>query len=187
MITRTLYTLVALVGLTATAMFYYEAFSGSRGTAVKLKVGDHAPDFELPSQSGKMVRLSSFQHRKNVVLYFYPKDNTPGCTREACNFRNDLDRFASQDTEVIGISLDSVESHQQFAKRYGLNFTILSDGGRVAAMEYGVLGSLLGFNYAKRTTFLIDKQGIVRNIFTNVSVSGHSEELLAAIQQLPRS
>ncbi len=185
--TKTLYALVAMVGLTATVMFYYDAFSNPQEGLMKLKIGEQAPDFELPSQTGQMVRLSSFKDKKNVVLYFYPKDNTPGCTQEACGFRNDLSRFASQDTEVIGVSLDSVESHQRFAKKYGLNFTLLSDSDHAVSNEYGVLGSLLGFKYAKRTTFLIDKSGTIRNIFQNVSVGNHSAELLAAIQQLSRS
>ncbi|MBZ5536678.1 MAG: peroxiredoxin [Acidobacteriia bacterium] len=152
---------------------------------MKLKEGDPAPDFELPSQAGQLVRLSSFQNKKNVVLYFYPKDNTPGCTREACSFRNDLAQFASKDTDVLGVSLDSVESHQKFSQKYGLNFTLLSDRDRVAASEYGVVGSFLGLKYARRTTFVIDKLGIIRRIFDKVDVSKHSEELLAALQHLP--
>jgi thioredoxin-dependent peroxiredoxin len=183
--TKTLYALVAMVGLTATVMFYYDAFSSPKETTMKLKEGDPAPDFELPSQAGQRVRLSSFQHKKNVVLYFYPKDNTPGCTREACGFRNDLAQFTSKDTEVLGVSLDSVESHQKFSQKYGLNFTLLSDRDRVAASEYGVMGSFLGLKYARRTTFVIDKSGIIRKIFDKVSVSKHSEELLAALQHLP--
>lgn len=185
--TKTLYALVAMVGLIATVMFYYEAFSNPKGAVMKLKEGDRAPDFELPSQTGERVRLSSFQNRKNVVLYFYPKDNTPGCTKEACNFRNELAQFASEDTEVLGVSLDSVASHQKFAKRYELNFTLLSDNEQVVAPEYGVLGSLLGFKYAKRKTFLIDKSGTIRKIFSTVNVNRHYEEVLAAIHALSGS
>ena len=151
-----------------------------------LKIGDPAPDFELQSQTGKTVRLSSFEHKKNVVLYFYPKDNTPSCTTEACNLQNDLAQFASRDTEVIGVSLDSVDSHRRFAQKYGLNFDLLSDKDRVVARQYGVLGSLMGLKYAKRTTFVIDKEGIVRNIFEHVSVDKHNAEVWAAIQNLPR-
>lgn len=183
--TKTLYVLVAMVGLTATVMFYYEAFSNPKETTMKLKEGDPAPDFELPSQAGQQIRLSSFQNKKNVVLYFYPKDNTPGCTREACSFRNDLGQFASRDTEVLGVSLDSVESHQKFSQKYGLNFTLLSDHDRVAATEYGVMGSFLGLKYARRTTFVIDKSGVIRKIFDKVNVGNHSAELLAALQNLP--
>jgi peroxiredoxin Q/BCP len=185
--TKTLYALVAMVGLTATAMFYYDAFSAPKGTIMKLKEGDPAPDFELPSQSGQSVRLSSFQKQKNVVLYFYPKDNTPGCTQEACNFRKELAQFTSRDTEVIGVSLDSIESHQKFAQKYGLNFKLLSDRDRLVAGEYGVIGSLLGLRYAKRTTFVIDKSGIIRKIFLNVSVRNHNDEVLAALRQLSDS
>ncbi|MFI5176083.1 MAG: peroxiredoxin [Terriglobia bacterium] len=182
--TKTLYVLVAMVGITATAMFYYEACSNPKETTMKLKEGDPAPDFELPSQAGQQVRLSSFQNKKNVVLYFYPKDNTPGCTREACSFRNDLAQFASKDTEVLGVSLDSIESHQKFSQKYGLNFTLLSDRDRLATSEYGVMGSFLGLKYARRTTFVIDKSGVIRKIFDKVDVSKHSEELLAALERL---
>lgn len=185
--TKTLYLLVAMVGLIATGMFYYDAFSDTEETSMNLKEGGTAPDFELPSQSGETIRLSSYRHRKNVVLYFYPKDNTPGCIKEACRFRDGIERFASKDTEVIGISLDSVESHQRFGKKYGLNFTLLSDRDRVVTSEYGVLGSLLGLKYAKRTTFLIDKSGIIRKIFQKVDVNGHDREVLAAIHALERS
>lgn len=185
--TKTLYLLVAMVGLIATGMFYYDAFSDTEETSMKLKEGGIAPDFELPSQTGETIRLSSYRHRKNVVLYFYPKDNTPGCIKEACRFRDGIERFASKETEVIGISLDSVESHQRFGKKYGLNFTLLSDRDRVVTSEYGVLGSLLGLKYAKRTTFLIDKSGIIRKIFQKVDVDGHDREVLAAIHALDRS
>jgi peroxiredoxin Q/BCP len=187
MMTKAIYALVAMVGLIATVMFYYEAFSNPEEMNMRLKEGDRAPDFELASQTGQAVRLSSFQNRKNVVLYFYPKDNTPGCTKEACNFRNDITRFASQDTEVIGVSLDSVESHQKFVQKYGLNFTLLSDRDRTVAAEYGVLGSVLGFKFAKRTTFVIDKAGIIRKIFQNVKVNAHDDEVFAAIQALKGS
>jgi len=186
-ITKAVYALVAMVGLIATAMFYYEAFSNPKEMNMRLKEGDRAPEFELASQTGQMVRLSSFQNKKNVVLYFYPKDNTPGCTKEACNFRNDIARFASQDTEVIGVSLDSVESHQKFVQKYGLNFTLLSDRDRTVAADYGVLGSVFGFKFAKRTTFVIDKAGVIRKIFQNVKVSAHDDEVFAAIQALKGS
>jgi peroxiredoxin Q/BCP len=182
---KTLYALVAMVGITATVVFYYEAFSTPEDTVIKLKEGDAAPDFELPSQTGELVRLSSFRDKKNVVLYFYPKDNTPGCTKEACNFRNDLSRFASKDTEVLGVSLDSIQSHQTFAQKYGLNFILLSDNNHVVTAQYGVVGRLLGFKFAKRTSFLIDKAGRIQKIFPNVNVSGHDAELLAAIDRLP--
>lgn len=184
--TKTLYILVAMVGLVATGMFYYDAFSNPEETSMKLKEGDSAPDFEMPSQSGERIRLSSFRNRKNVVLYFYPKDNTPGCTKEACRFRDGMERFASKETEVIGISLDSVESHQRFGKKYGLNFTLLSDRDRVVSSQYGVLGSLLGLKYAKRTTFVIDKSGTIRKIFLKVDVNGHDAEVLAAIHAMER-
>ncbi|MDD5544294.1 MAG: peroxiredoxin [Acidobacteriia bacterium] len=182
--TKTVYMLVALVGLTATVMFYYDACSHSEESTMRLKEGDPAPDFQLPSQTGATVRLSDFRNKKNVVLYFYPKDNTPGCTKEACNFRDDISQFASKETEVLGVSLDSVESHQRFARKYDLNFTLLSDRDREVTDTYGVMGGWLGFKFAKRTTFLIDKGGIIRKIFPGVRVSGHDAEVLAAIRGL---
>jgi peroxiredoxin Q/BCP len=142
--------------------------------------GDKAPDFVLPSQNGNPVRLSDLRGR-NVVLYFYPKDDTPGCTKEACSFRDDLSQFKDLKTEILGVSTDNVESHKGFQQKYGLNFTLLADPEKKVTKLYGVK-TLLGL--AERVTFVIDKEGVIRKIFPHVDVRHHSEELLAFVQEL---
>jgi thioredoxin-dependent peroxiredoxin len=130
----------------------------------QLQAGDPAPDFSLPAADGKMVALSDFRGRSEVVLFFYPKDNTPGCTREACSFRDSYAAFRDAGAEVIGISSDSGASHQQFAERFRLPFVLLSDHDGSIRARYGVaktLGILPG-----RVTFVIDKQGMVRFVFS---------------------
>jgi peroxiredoxin Q/BCP len=130
-----------------------------------LNPGETAPDFELEAHTGEKVRLSSFRGRKAVVLFFYPKDDTAGCTKEACSFRDNYAEFVSQDTAVLGISSDSGESHQQFASKYNLPFSLLSDpGGRVRS-AYGV-GRTLGI-IPGRATFVIDKVGVIRSAFSS--------------------
>ncbi len=146
----------------------------------ELKPGNAAPDFELPDQNGKIVRLSDYRGNRPVVVYFYPKDDTSGCTVEACGFRDDFDKFRDLDAEIIGISGDSTESHGRFISKYQLPFTLLSDkGGRVRKL-YGVkktLGIIPG-----RATFVIDKAGVVRHVFSSQSQPArHVEEALAAL------
>lgn len=131
----------------------------------KVQVGDLAPDFTLPTQSGEQVTLSSFQGKKAVVLYFYPKDFTPGCTAEACAFRDSYEVFKDAGAEVIGVSSDSDDSHNRFGASYHLPFLLVSDKKRALRKRYGVsstLGLLPG-----RVTYIIDKEGIVRHIFTS--------------------
>ncbi|MBF9254178.1 peroxiredoxin [Pontibacter sp. 172403-2] len=132
-----------------------------------VKVGDKAPDFELQRQDGSMFSLYDLLKEKNVVLYFYPKDNTPGCTKQACEFRDQYEVFQEQGAEVVGISSDSVASHQRFEQEFHLPFLLLSDkGGRIRDL-YGVprkLGLLPG-----RVTYIIDKKGIVRYIFNSMT------------------
>jgi Peroxiredoxin len=148
-----------------------------------VQIGDRAPDFELPSQDGRSVRLSDFLGHAVVVLYFYPKDNTPGCTTEACSFRDSYEVFKEAGAEVIGVSSDSADSHQQFARRHHLPFILLSDQGGALRKQYGVpntLGILPG-----RVTYVIDKQGIVRHIFSSqLAVDKHVTEALATIRAL---
>jgi len=149
-----------------------------------LKEGDKAPDFSLESQDGKAVRLSDFEGQRTIVLYFYPKDDTPGCTKEACNFRDDIARFRELGAEIIGISTDDVESHKKFEKKYNLNFTLLADPDKYVTGLYGVKA---WHGAAKRVTFLIDKEGMIRKIFPDVDVSRHSEELLSLLQSMANS
>jgi thioredoxin-dependent peroxiredoxin len=131
----------------------------------QLKAGDTAPDFELPSDQGTPVRLSSYRARANVILYFYPRDGTSVCTAEACSFRDHHPDIASKDAEVLGVSVDSVESHQRWAKEIGLNYPLLSDSDGSVSKLYGVLGTFPdGKPAAQRVTFLIDKQGIIKEV-----------------------
>jgi len=148
----------------------------------ELKVGDTAPDFSLLDERGLPVSLKDYLGRKVVVLYFYPKDFTPGCTAEACSFRDDYKPIQDKGAVVIGVSLDSVESHLKFSEKYLLPFTILSDHKREVAKAYGVLG--VGGFLAKRVTFIISKDGKITYVFTKVDVKQHSEEVLKALEEL---
>lgn len=150
---------------------------------MSVKVGDTAPDFTLASQSGTSVSLKNLSSNKCVVLYFYPKDDTPGCTTESCAFRDQYKVFKSAGAEVIGISADSPESHQRFAAKYQLPFTLLSDSDNKIRKLYGVpstLGLLPG-----RVTYVIDQHGVVQNIFNSqFNFKGHIKESLIILQQL---
>ena len=146
-----------------------------------LKVGDPAPDYSLPSTSGENVSLKDFRGKK-VVLYFYPKDDTPGCTKEACSFRDNLARIRSKGAKVFGISADSVKSHQKFSEKYKLPFPLLSDEAKEVIKAYDVWKqkSFLGKKYMgiERTTFIIDEKGKIAHIFHKVKVDGHTDEVL---------
>ncbi|NTW50549.1 MAG: thioredoxin-dependent thiol peroxidase [Chlorobiales bacterium] len=148
---------------------------------IVLKEGDNAPDFTLPSDDGQIISLSDFKGRNVVVLYFYPKDNTPGCTTEACSFRDSFDAYKATGIVVLGVSTDDVASHKSFRQNHQLNFTLLSDDKKKVSAEYGVLGS---FGFAGRVTFLIDKAGKIRKIFKDVSPDGHAAEVLAIAKSL---
>ena len=149
-----------------------------------LNVGDPAPAFSLETGDGKTVTLSELRGKK-VVLYFYPKDDTPGCTREACSFRDTRARFAKANAVILGVSRDSAASHQRFAQKYRLTFPLLSDPDASVCKAYGVFKqkSLYGRTYwgIERTTFLIDEQGRIAAIFPKVSVDGHSDEVFQAL------
>jgi thioredoxin-dependent peroxiredoxin len=151
----------------------------------KVQVGDPAPDFTLPTQAGQMVSLHDFLGKKAIVLYFYPKDDTPGCTSEACSFRDSYEVFKEAGAEVIGISSDPEEAHQRFASRYRLPFLLLSDRKGALRKRYGVpatFGLLPG-----RVTYVIDKQGVVRHIFSSqFTPEKHITEALTALQALDK-
>lgn len=153
--------------------------AGTKGVAV----GDVAPDFRLPSAAGGHVALSEFRGRSAVVLFFYPKDNTPGCTAEACSFRDSYEAFKAHGAEVIGISSDSEDSHQKFARRWNLPFLLLSDPGGEIRARFGVprtLGLLSG-----RVTYLIDRQGVVRHVFSSqFQPARHVREMLERLEQI---
>ena len=150
----------------------------------ELKEGDMAPDFELPSSDGMPIRLSSLRGRQ-VVLYFYPQDDTPGCTREACSFRDGTPRFDDLDARVLGVSKDSLESHRKFIGKYSLNFTLLSDVDLKAHRLYDTwrLKSMYGRDYwgTERSTFVVDREGRIKRIFRKVKVDGHDAEVLKAL------
>jgi len=151
----------------------------------QLKVGDVAPDFSLLDEHGLPVSLKDFRGKKVVVLYFYPKDFTSGCTTEACSFRDDYKPYQDKDAVVIGISLDSVESHAKFSEKYNLPFPILSDSRKEVAKTYGVLG--IGGFLTKRVTFIINKDGKITHVFPKVDVKKHSEEVLRTLEELQKA
>ena len=147
----------------------------------KVKVGSVAPDFTLPSQAGQMVSLEEFLGRKPVVLFFYPKDDSPGCTREVCAFRDYFEEFGKLDAEVIGISSDPIESHKRFAVEHDLSFTLLSDEGGSIRRLYGV-PKTFGL-FPGRVTYVIDKEGVVSHVFASqLSVERHVQEALTALR-----
>ena len=150
----------------------------------ELAPGDLAPDFSLPSSNGQSVRLSDYRG-KNVVLYFYPKDDTPGCTKEACTFRDNLPKFGAMDAVVLGVSKDSPDSHSDFIKKYGLNFTLLSDEDLKVNNLYHtwVEKENYGRKYwgTERSTFVIGKDGKITTVFRKVKVDGHEQEVLAVL------
>ena len=148
------------------------------------EVGSFAPDFTLPDKDGNPVALSSFRGKK-VVLYFYPKDNTPGCTRQACAFAFHYGEFARRGIEVIGISKDSVASHQKFAEKHGLNFILLADPQREAIEKYGVwqekkMAGKVGMGVV-RTTFIIDEQGVIQAVMPKVKPDTNAADILEMI------
>jgi len=154
---------------------------------MSLKAGDKAPDFTLPSDGNGKISLSKLKGKK-VILYFYPKDDTSGCTAEACGFRDNLPKFAKSDAVVIGISRDNVASHDKFKKKYDLPFQLASDEDGKVCGAYGtwIEKSMYGRKYMgiERATFLIDAKGAIRNIWRKVKVPGHVEEVLTAAKAL---
>jgi peroxiredoxin Q/BCP len=143
------------------------------------QVGQKAPAVSLPSQDGNTVSLKDF-HGKWVVLYFYPKDNTPGCTIEAHNFQRDLAKYAEKNAVIVGVSVDSTDSHKDFCAKQSLTFKLLSDTGKKVVAEYG---SLRDNGMAQRNTFLIDPRGTIVKVWTGVKPADHSEEVLAALSE----
>ena len=151
---------------------------------MKLNVGETAPDFSLPGSSGKTVNLNSLKGQK-VVIFFYPKDDTPGCTIEACEFRDRSDEISAKGTKILGISPDNLESHDKFINKFDLNFELLADEDNMAATNYGAWGEknmygkvTIGMN---RMTFLVDEKGDVEKIWGKVKPEGHAQQIIDAI------
>lgn len=145
-----------------------------------LQIGDTAPELKLKDQHGNLVFLRDYSGRW-VVLYFYPKDDTPGCTREACNFRDESERLGPLKVQVLGVSVDSRESHEKFARKLKLNFPLLADPTKKITRAYGALAF---YRLARRMTFIIDPQGKIRRIFKSVDPKNHVEEVAQALTEL---
>jgi len=145
-----------------------------------LQIGDPAPELKLKDQHGNLIFLRDFAGRW-VVLYFYPKDDTPGCTREACNFRDASERLAPFNVQVLGVSVDTRESHESFARKFKLNFPLLADPTKKITRAYGALAF---YRLARRTTFIIDPQGKIRRIFKTVNPKMHVDEFAQALTEL---
>lgn len=152
-----------------------------------IELEKEAPDFTLKSSDGNDVSLSDFKGKK-VVLYFYPKDNTPGCTKEACQFRDNINTVKNKDAVILGVSLDDIESHKKFIEKFNLPFILLSDPDAKVSTEYGVYKEKNMYGKKKmgieRSTFIIDKKGIVKKIFRKVKVDGHVDEILEVLDNI---
>lgn len=155
---------------------------------MNIKEGERFPNVVGETHDGQTIRLGDYQGKKNVVLYFYPKDLTPGCTREAIDFDRKLNDFAAHDTVVIGMSVDPVGSHATFSQACGLHFPLLSDADQTVSQKLGILTEIPGHpelgRVAQRTTFVIDNTGYVRRIFSVSQVDGHVDEVLQAVQSI---
>jgi peroxiredoxin Q/BCP len=168
--------------LISLAIFFY-LFRVNVIAAPILKIGDDAPTFSLPGGEGKQVNLIDYKG-KWVVLYFYPKDDTPGCTREACQFRDDFKILEALGAKVIGVSVDDSFSHKKFAEKYNLPFPLLSDASGEVADRYGALNNFLVIKLAKRYTYLINPQGKIAKIYLSVDTSRHSQEIIEDLKRL---
>lgn len=150
-----------------------------------IEIGKKAPDFTLLNQDGKKISLKDFKGKK-IVLYFYPKDNTSGCTKEACNFRDEFPKFKKSDAIILGVSPDSVTSHKKFAEKFNLPFNLLADEDKKVVKLYDVWKekSMYGKKYmgVERTTFIIDESGKIKKIFNKVKVDGHNEEVMKELK-----
>ncbi len=147
-------------------------------------VGERAPDFTATTDAGEEISLSSLRGKK-VVLYFYPRDNTPGCTQEACDFRDRAEALAAKDAVVLGVSTDTVKSHQGFKSKHSLPFTLLADPDKELVSAYGVYREKKqygrSFMGTVRTTFVIDEEGVIANVFNSVKVNGHADAVLESL------
>ena len=157
--------------------------AGATAYAEQVQTGDPAPDFELKDQDGELHSIEDYRG-KWVALYFYPKDDTPGCTTEACEFRDNIFAFKSADCQILGVSFDDEMSHKEFAEKYSLPFPLLADTEGAAADAYGVRTKYMGMTMAKRQTFLIDPDGNIAKHYEKVDPETHSKEILADLEIL---
>ncbi len=155
---------------------------------IELKEGQKAPDFTATTDKGTTISLKDFKGKKHVVLYFYPKDDTPGCTKEACNFRDHIAKINKADAVILGVSRDSASSHRKFKDKYELPFTLLADEDESICKTYGTLKmkSMYGKSYlgVARMTFVIGKDGLIKKIFPNVNPAEHTEEVLTVLKEI---
>lgn len=158
-------------------------FSGAFAADEQPKTGEAAPGFELVDQEGQLHSLEDYRD-KWVALYFYPKDDTPGCTTEACEFRDDIFKYRELDCQILGVSLDDAMSHKEFAEKYSLPFPLLADTEGTASVAYGVKAKMFGMTVARRQTFLIDPEGNIAVHYEDVNPDSHSDEVLADLQRL---
>src|ERR1700685_1830359 len=165
------------------ALVLAAAFAGAADQPQPPAIGNQAPGFTLPSQEGAQVSLDQFKG-KWVVLYFYPKDFTSGCTIEAHNFQRDIDKYTQANAVIVGVSVDNVDSHKSFCTKEGLNFKLLADPNHTVVEKYGSTMDHDGTTMAARNTFLIDPTGVIRKVYVKVSPQGHSDEVLAELQKL---
>lgn len=145
-----------------------------------LEAGMPAPGFTLTDENKALHHLSDY-YGQWLVLYFYPKDGTPGCTMEACAFRDEIGPFQERNVRVVGVSIDDADNHQKFIDKYSLPFTLLSDPEGRVAERYGAHGRVPGLTYARRQTFLIDPEGVVRHVWRTVPVRGHAQDVIAVL------
>ena len=170
-----------LLRVSAIAFFVAFLFVNSRAQDITLKEGDLAPDFKLQADDGSWIKLSDYKGTSNVVLYFYPKDKTSGCTKEACNFRDNISKITDQNAVVLGVSVDDIDSHKSFKQEQNLNFILLADTSKEVSKEYSGLSQ---YGMSKRVTFVIGKDGIIKKIFPNVDVNEHYKEIVDALGKI---
>jgi peroxiredoxin Q/BCP len=172
--------LFAFAAVLVLAVVFVKVHAAGQTTPAMPAAGQIAPNFALPSQDGSRIALESFRG-KWVVLYFYPKDMTSGCTIEAHNFQRDLPQYEARNAVILGVSMDTPDSHKQFCTKEGLTFRLLADPNHTVVDEYGSLGDFMGIKIASRNTFLIDPQGKIAQVWTKVNPQIHSAQVLAAI------
>jgi peroxiredoxin Q/BCP len=169
-----------LVNILAAAALF--ALGSSASLAEQVSAGEPAPDFELVDQDGQLHSIEDYRG-KWVALYFYPKDGTPGCTTEACEFRDNIFAFRNMNCQILGVSLDDAESHKSFSEKHGLPFPLLADTKGSAANAYGVKAQMMGMTVARRQTFLIDPEGNIAKHYAEVNPESHSKEVLADLEK----